>query len=364
MKLLLTGGTGSVGVEFLRRAYATNAFDAVRVVIRAESPTELEVRWRALLTVVTDGRPAGDGARDWRPVAGSLSQPALGLDADARAWVERDATHVMHAAALTDFNADLAHVRPVNMDGTRHAIDIARRARRLEAVAHISTLFVAGRRTGTIREDELEHDAGFVNAYEQTKYEAEQYVRSAQADLPIAVYRLSLLMGRASDGYVHRTLEAHKMFELFLSGRAHRIPGAPSNPLDMLPTDYAAGVLHDLFTSHFTAGETVQIAAGDHAATGADLVETCRRQLGHADWDVEWIDQAEWDHLRAEDGGDALSPAAFWMFDVLADYMYLPKRFERTRIDTRLGPAAAPPDPMSYLPRIIEARVAANWGRA
>lgn len=61
MQLLLTGGAGSVGVEFLRRAYATNAFDAARVVIRADSPAEHERRWEAhkMFELFLSGRTHG-----------------------------------------------------------------------------------------------------------------------------------------------------------------------------------------------------------------------------------------------------------------------------------------------------------------
>lgn len=363
MKLLLTGGTGSVGVEFLRQALACRTYDEVGVVVRGLSADALERRRAALLRDV-GVEASSPAAGTVRVLHGEVTAERLGLSRADADWVEAEATHVVHAAALTDFNADLAQTRPVNVDGTRHVLGLGRRMRRVEAIAHVSTLYVAGRRTGTIGEDDLDHHAGFVNAYEQSKYEAEQHVRAHGRDLPVATYRLSLLMGRATDGYVHRTLEAHKMFELFLSGRAHRIPGDPTHALDMLPTDYAAGILHAMFTRHFTAGETVQIAAGDAAPTGADMVETCRRQLGDDGWSVDWISEPEWAHLRAEDGGTDLSPAAFWMFDVVSDYLFLPKRFSRQRIDERLGPAAAPPAPLDYLPRIIAARVASHWGRA
>lgn len=363
MKLLLTGGTGSVGVEFLRQALADRTYDEIGVVVRADTNTALGARRQTLLRDVGIGADS-QAAATLRLLRGELTTERLSLaDADA-AWVAAEATHIMHAAALTDFNADLRLARQVNVDGLRHTLTLARGAGRLQAVAHVSTLYVAGRRTGMVREDDLDHDAGFVNPYEQSKYEAEQYIRTQCVDLPIATYRLSLLMGRASDGYVHRTLEAHKMFELFLSGRATRIPGAPANTLDMLPTDYAAQVLHTLFARHFVAGETVQISAGHRAATGADLVESCRRVLGNPEWDVEWIDECEWAQLRAADGGDQLSPAAFWMFDVVADYLFLSKHFVRNRVDARLGAAATAPAALDYLPRIVEARMACNWGRA
>ncbi len=362
MTLLLTGGTGSVGIEFLRCALDAGAFDEIAVLVRAQGSADLEARRCALMRALESSATRPD-ATPIRVLAGDVAHAGLGLQPEDDDWVTRGVTHVVHAAAVTDFNADVAQTRPINLDGTRHVMNMVRRLSRLEAVAHVSTLYVAGRRTGLINDEPLDHDDGFVQAYEQTKYEAEQYLRTSCLDLPLATYRLSLLMGRASDGYVHRTLEAHKMFELFLSGRARRIPGHPSHTLDMLPTDYAAGVLHRLFLDHFTPGSTVQIAAGDAAPTGADLVETCRRQLGHAGWDVEWIDADEWARLRAADGGDELSPAAFWMFDVVADYLFLPKRFVRRHLDERLGAAFAPPRPLDYLPRIVEARVACRWGR-
>ena len=364
MKLFLTGGTGSVGIELLRQALDQRSFDEIRVLVRASSPSDLERRWSALLADVT-GHGLAMRATRLRPCVGDVTRQGFGLlDADAE-WLQAEATHVVHAAAVTDFNADLAQTVPINVEGTRQALALARRMRKLDAFAHVSTLYVAGRRTGEVREEDLDHDAGFINAYEQTKYEAERLVRASMPALPVSTYRLSLLVGRASDGHVHRTLEAHKMFELFASGRATRVPGAPSHTLDMLPTDYAARVLHDLVVRHFVPGETVQIAAGAAAPTCADLVDTFRLHLARGDWSVGWIDRAEWERLRQDDEGTSgLSPAAFWMFDVVADYLLLPKQFSRRTVDERFGPAAMPPSVLEYLPRVLANLTARNWGRA
>ena len=45
--------------------------------------------------------------------------------------------------------------------------------KKLRRYNYISTCYVAGKRTGEIFETELEHDAGFRNYYEETKYLAE-----------------------------------------------------------------------------------------------------------------------------------------------------------------------------------------------
>ena len=54
---------------------------------------------------------------------------------------------------------------------------------------HVSTAYVAGRRTGEIGEDDLSDRFGFENDYERTRYEAERLVRFAATDLPVTWLR-------------------------------------------------------------------------------------------------------------------------------------------------------------------------------
>ena len=72
-------------------------------------------------------------------------------------------------------------------------LDLARACRRLRTFTHISTAYVAGVRCGLIREDDLQDDHGFKNAYEHCKLEAERRVRRAMADLPIIVLRPGII---------------------------------------------------------------------------------------------------------------------------------------------------------------------------
>lgn len=364
MKLLLTGGTGTVGVELLRLLIERGTTTEARVVIRASTPDELARRWAQLVDVASAGTMTPTDCPQLRAAAGDLTEPGLGLAPDDAAWVRDLATHVLHAAADIDFNATRERVRPVNVEGTRHALDVAGSARRLEAFGHVSTLYVAGRRTGLVLEDELEHDAGFVNPYEESKAEAEWLVREAMAKLPASIYRLSLLVGRQSDGYVHRYMEAHKMFELYASGRVQRIVGHPSHTLDMLPSDYAAGILARLFFDHFTAGRTYQISAGDVAPSAADIVQVFRTHLARPDWNVGWVSADEW-RDRDADGTplDGVSAAAEWMFDVVGEYLLRPKCFSRAATDAALVVPLPPPPVMDYLPRILARAAAEDWGR-
>lgn len=363
MKLLLTGATGTVGVELLRLLLESGRTDETLVVLRAASPGECEQRLAHLVDVASAGTRRPGGCPWLRAAVGDVTLPGLGLGPGAAAWVRDAATHVLHAAADVDFNASHERARPVNLEGTRHVLAVARTARQLQAFGHVSTLYVAGRRTGVVLEEDLGHDAGFVNPYEETKAEAERLVRAAMAHLPASVYRLSLLVGRQSDGYVHRYMEVHKMFELYASGRERCILGQPSHRLDMLPSDYSARVLQHLFVEGFEAGRTYQIAAGDAAPTAADLVAVFREHLGRPDWQVGWVSSDEWTHRRAEEALEGVSPAAEWMFDVVGDYLLRPKTFSRATTDAALLDPMPPPRIADYLPRILARATADDWGR-
>jgi thioester reductase-like protein len=99
---------------------------------------------------------------------------------------------VWHSAGNVRLNDDLAVLRRVNVDGTRHVLDLVGAAAGRPALFQVSTAFVAGSRIrGTVYEDELDHGTGSENSYEQSKYEAEVLVRewSARHDRPVTVLR-------------------------------------------------------------------------------------------------------------------------------------------------------------------------------
>ena len=115
MKLFLTGGTGSVGLELLRLILRERAFEEARFLIRAATDAELSSRWDRLLSLASDGRLRGDDCAGLTPVRGDITVPGLGMTDRDAAWVRREATHVMHAAAAIDFNATREDVRPINV---------------------------------------------------------------------------------------------------------------------------------------------------------------------------------------------------------------------------------------------------------
>ena len=196
--VLLTGATGFVGTEVAQRLLDRTDLALVALVQAASDDEARRVTrrtWygRTQLTAALGGRV--------EVVAGDVTQPLLGLDPEVYAALVRRLSHVVHAAANVRFDASLDDLRRTNVVGTANVLTLARAAHAdhgLERVLHVSTAYVAGRRTGEIGEDDLSDRFGFENDYERTKYEAERLVREA-TDLPVTVARPGMIVGDSAD---------------------------------------------------------------------------------------------------------------------------------------------------------------------
>lgn len=270
--ILITGITGNVGLEILRW-FATHRPDArISCVIRASSSHELVLRWHRLISLAQLSTPRSHHflARA-EPIPGDITKPCLGLT-ECAYRLSKTVTHIIHAAANVEFLAPLSVSREINLNGTQNVLDFAARCARLDRMAHLSSVFIAGKRTGLIFEEELEHAAGFVSTYEQTKYEAELLVRQRMLQLPIAVYRMALLPGRAADGYVHESGGFHQALRFMYEGILSKLPGSSNSVIDLLPTDHAVDVFLRLFFDNFARGQTYHTCSGFGATRIEDLI--------------------------------------------------------------------------------------------
>jgi len=96
---------------------------------------------------------------------------------------------------IAGFGLSLECARAVNTEGTRNLLKLASECGNLRKFAHLSTVYVAGREIGHFREGPIRHQSGFCNTYQQSKYDAEQLVLRAMNELPVAIFRLSSIIG-------------------------------------------------------------------------------------------------------------------------------------------------------------------------
>jgi nucleoside-diphosphate-sugar epimerase len=260
--LLLTGASGFVGGSLLRALLA--ARPDLRVIALVRHPAQV-----AALTA----HPRVSA------LLGDLTLADLGLDRSARERLERSVTGILHCAAVTHFGLPLETARTVNTAGTRKVLEMARRCRALAKLAYVSTVYVAGRASGSIAEAPARHPVdGFCNTYQQSKYEAEGLVLEAMADVPAAIYRLSSIVGDSRTGRVQQFNHVHQLMRLFPQNILPVIPADPAAPVDLIATDWAIPALAHLFDERFVAGDIAQICAGrDTSLTVRELIDLTGR---------------------------------------------------------------------------------------
>lgn len=250
--ILLTGAAGAIGRPLLQE-----------LARRAEVARIYALQHQAAVA-------AGPGIEIIR---GDITATGLGLEPFVATSVAADVTAIVHAAADTRFGADARTAQATNVTGTCNVLAFAAQCRSLDRAVFLSTTHVAGRRTGTICESELEHDAGFVNEYEASKYAAELELRAAMARLPIAIARISTAIGDSADGSIARAGAIHHAIRLMYAGLAPMIPGREDSPVDVVAVDHAARAVALLATSAFEAGRTWHIGAGSDTIAAGELID-------------------------------------------------------------------------------------------
>lgn len=162
-KIFFIGGTGFVGKVTL--SMLLNNFPDIGKVyatVRARDAQESNNRfWTSVVTSPTFDplrEKYGDGFEKFIrakvvPVNGDVGNEFLGLDEKEAEKIMRDCDVIINSAGNVTFNPPLESALRTNVVGTNNVLKFARLMKR-PAVVHVSTCFVAGKRSGTIWENE------------------------------------------------------------------------------------------------------------------------------------------------------------------------------------------------------------------
>jgi nucleoside-diphosphate-sugar epimerase len=196
-------------------------------------------------------------------VEGDISQSGLGISPDDLQTIRDETTSVFHLAAVYDLAIDRDTAVRVNFDGTRNVNDFCRTVPNLRRYNYISTCYVSGMRKGRILESELEHAAGFRNFYEETKYLAELEVEKLKGELPVTIFRPSVVVGDSTTG---ETVKYDGIYSLIQYLR--KAPGLlrlfnvgnKNVSLNLVPVDFVVEGIASLAFDENAVGKTIALA--------------------------------------------------------------------------------------------------------
>jgi long-chain acyl-CoA synthetase len=267
------------------------------------------------------------------------------------------------------FDLPLDRARAVNLEGTLAMLDLARERHRLAGLTrfdHVSTAYVAGRRTDVVLETELDERAGHKNSYERSKFEAERAVRRAMDEIPATVHRPSIVVGSASDGRTTSFSMIYWPARMYAQGLWRTCPGNPEAPVDLVPVDFVRDAILAIRRRKESLGRTYHIAAGPGAPTMGELARIVAHVFGRKK-PVRFVDPDRWMRfvhplLKYLSFG---SPRRI----VRAGEFYVPYFVSNPRFDLSEASAVlarsglSPPPVADYVERLFRYCIETDWGR-
>ncbi|MFC1682838.1 SDR family oxidoreductase [Candidatus Zixiibacteriota bacterium] len=278
--LFLTGATGFIGRSLLQK-WLDSTDTHIHLLVRGrreESPAE---RMEQVLIQTYPDRQIGALRSRFDIVEGDISLDQFGLNDENYRRLSERVSHIIHCAAAARFDLELDQARSINVRGTENILALAQECIRPPKIDYIGTAYVAGQRKGVIKEDELDEGQEHNNTYERSKLEAEKLVRDNMADLPITIFRPSIVIGDSKTGRVSGFSAFYRVLKMYLLGRLNKLPGDPSCPLDLVPVDYTTDVTHIISGDGQSRGRCYHLTAGlDNATTLEEIQDLTSHYFG------------------------------------------------------------------------------------
>jgi short-subunit dehydrogenase len=235
MSYFVTGATGFIGRNLVQRLLQREG--TIYALVRAGSRgrlEELRTGWGA------------DGARVV-PISGDLTQPGLAISEEDLVAMRGEVDHFFHLAAIYDITAGAETQQVANVEGTRHAIELAG-ALEAGCFHHVSSIATAGLYKGVWTEDMFDEAEKLDNnPYFRTKHEAEALVRE-DCRRPWRVYRPGIVVGDSRTGAIDKIDGPYYFFKSLQRARKvlpSWLPtvGVEGGEINIVPVDYVAAAI-------------------------------------------------------------------------------------------------------------------------
>jgi NAD(P)-dependent dehydrogenase (short-subunit alcohol dehydrogenase family) len=354
MNYFVTGATGFIGRNLVSRLLQREG--TVFALVRAGSRgrlEELRTAWGA------------DGARVV-PIAGDLSQPSLGVSEEDLLTLRGGVDHFFHLAAIYDMAAGAEAQEVANVEGTRHAVELAG-AVEAGCFHQVSSIAAAGLYKGTWREDMFEEAEELdTHPYFRTKHESERVVRE-ECPRPWRVYRPGIVVGDSRSGEIDKVDGPYYFFKLLQ--RARRVLpswlptlGVEGGEINIVPVDFVAAAIDHIAHQPGLDGRAFHLT-DPHPKTAGEAIDLFAR-AADAPRATLRLDSSMTEPVAglARTGLRFLPPARRLVEGALSEagippgvlnYVNYPTHFDSTGAQAALeGSGIAPPPLESYADRI------------
>ena len=247
--ILFTGAGGFIGQFILPHFYAGedtlyllengNFVQRLNAFLDANAPAEARARMHV--------------------VQGDITKPDLGLDKEIYDKLAGEMTRCMHLGAIYNLSVPREVAWRINVDGTKHVLDLIEKAPNFKRLAFASTTAVVGYYKGHFSEDDFDKGQKFKNNYDETKFESEKLVRAKWDRIPSVVYRPGYVIGDTKEGRIEK-IDGPYYAMTMIKRRLHLcVPNVPGIQIHQAPVDYVAGGMYYLFMDDNAAGQAYHL---------------------------------------------------------------------------------------------------------